>query len=209
MVVAQNADFIVAGKVVYAGRLVAEKLGIPWAFCALAPTSLFSVYDLTTLPRFSWLAKLPSIGLLTGRGVIALAQWLTRSWVQPIHQFRRELGLPPIENPILRGKLSPYLVLAMFSSVLGAAQPDWLASAVITGFTFYDGESQAIDPKLQRFLDAGDPPIVVYAGISRSERSGQFFHREHCRSPTVKSSRRAADGQEPAARKSARHHCCF
>ncbi len=34
---AQNADFIVTNEIVYAARLVAEMLGIQWAFCALAP----------------------------------------------------------------------------------------------------------------------------------------------------------------------------
>lgn len=175
MAAAQNADFIVVGEVVYAGRLVAEKLGIPWAFCALAPTSLFSAYDLPTLPIFSGLTKLPLLGLVSGRGVIALAQWLTRSWVEPIYQFRRELGLPSIENPILRGKLSPYLVLAMFSSLLGSAQPDWPSSTVITGFSFYDGESLAIAPELQRFLDAGEPPIVFTLGSAAVGDPGNFF----------------------------------
>ena len=59
---ARDADFIVTAELVYAARPVAEKLGIPWAFCALAPTSFFSAYDPPVLPAFPLLAKLRVFG---------------------------------------------------------------------------------------------------------------------------------------------------
>jgi rhamnosyltransferase subunit B len=45
MDVAKDADFIIAGEIVYAARLVAETLGIRWASTALQPFSFFSAYD--------------------------------------------------------------------------------------------------------------------------------------------------------------------
>jgi len=57
-------------------------------------------------------------------------------------------------------KFSPYLVLAMFSSVLAKSQPDWATNTVVTGFTFYDENQNKVEltPELQHFLDAGEPP---------------------------------------------------
>jgi rhamnosyltransferase subunit B len=42
--IAQGADFIITGELVYAARLVAEKLELGWALCALQPSSFFSAY---------------------------------------------------------------------------------------------------------------------------------------------------------------------
>ena len=54
--------------------------------------------------------------------------------------LRQELELPPlVGNPLIDDKYSPYLTLALFSSVLAKPQRDWAAITVITGFTFYDG----------------------------------------------------------------------
>ncbi len=174
---AQNADFIVTNEIVYAARLVAEMLGIQWAFCALAPGSFFSAYDPFVLPPFPALAKLRVLGPKVNAGVMGFAKFATRSWGEPIHQLRRELGLAPVGNPIIGDKFSPYLVLALFSSVLGSPQPDWPAKTVVTGFPFYDGNSSDdnITPELQQFLDAGEPPIVFTLGSAAVLAPGDFY----------------------------------
>ena len=115
MNVAQNADFIVANEVVYAARIVAEKLKIRWAFCAMAPGSFFSAYDPFVLPPFPALSKLRTFGPAVNGSVKSLAKFMTRSWGEPIHQLRQELGLSPVGNPIIDDKFSPHLVLALFS----------------------------------------------------------------------------------------------
>jgi rhamnosyltransferase subunit B len=61
-------------------------------------------------------------------------------WADPIRQLRQDLGLSPIHtNPFLEDKFSPYLVVALFSSIFGQPQPDWAKNTVVAGFTFYDG----------------------------------------------------------------------
>ncbi|MCU0536295.1 MAG: glycosyltransferase [Hydrococcus sp. Prado102] len=175
MNVAQNADFIVTHEIVYAARIVAEKLKIRWAVCALAPGSFFSAYDPFLLPPFLFLAKLRPLGPTVNRGVINFAKFVTRSWGQPIHELRQELGLPKIGNPIVDDKFSPYLVLALFSSVLGKPQPDWPPNTVTCGFTFYDDERSRLTPELNRFLDAGEPPIVFTLGSAAVLAPGRFF----------------------------------
>ena len=88
--------------------------------------------------------------------------WLTRSWGEPIHQLRQELGLSPVGNPIVDDKFSPYLVLALFSSVLGAPQPDWTGNTVVTGFLFYYGNQQTgLVQELKRFLTQEIPQLFL------------------------------------------------
>lgn len=175
---AKDADFIIAGEGVVAARLVAEKLGIRWALAVLQPISFFSAYDPSVIPVFPFLAKLRGLGSIVNRGIIQLSKAIAKSWAEPVHQLRRELELPPlVGNPFIDDKYSPYLVLAMFSSVLAKPQPDWPTNTVITGFTFYDGSQGGAEltPELEQFLDAGEPPIVFTLGSAAVMIPGSFY----------------------------------
>jgi rhamnosyltransferase subunit B len=176
--IAKDTDLIVAGELVYAARLVAEKLGIRWVSSVLQPFSFFSAYDPPVLPFFPFLAKLRPLGVAVNRGIVSLAKSVTKSWTEPIHQLRRELELPRLAgNPLIDDKFSPALVLAIFSSVLATPQPDWPVSAVITGFTFYDRaqDTAELTPELQQFLDAGESPIVFTLGSAAVLNPGVFY----------------------------------
>ena len=175
---AKDADFIIAGEGVIAARLVAEKKGIKWASSAMAPISFFSAYDPSVLPLFPYLAKLRRLGLVVNRGVLNFAKLVSKSWGEPIHQLRRELGLPPLNgNPFIDDKFSPHLVLALFSPVLAKPQPDWVANTVLTGFTFYDGTQDGVEltKELKQFLDAGEAPIVFTLGSAAVSAPGNFY----------------------------------
>jgi UDP:flavonoid glycosyltransferase YjiC (YdhE family) len=175
---AKDADFILAGEGVVAARLVAEKLGMRWALCVLQPASFLSAYDPSVIPIFPFLSKLRGFGSIVNRGVVHLTKIASKSWVEPIHQLRRELGLPPLKgNPLIDDKHSPYLTLAMFSPVLAKPQPDWVANTVITGFTYYDGAQNGAEltPELKKFLDAGEPPIIFTLGSAAVMSPGSFY----------------------------------
>lgn len=175
---AKDADLIIAGEGALAARLVAEKLGIPWVFAVLQPASFLSVSDPSVLPVFPILTKLRGLGWISSRGVRQLSKIMSRSWAEPVHQLRQELGLPPlVGNPFIDDKYSPYLVLAMFSSSFAQPQPDWAANTVTTGFAFYDGSEGGaeLSPELQQFLNAGDPPIVFTLGSAAVMAPGRFY----------------------------------
>lgn len=175
---AKDADFIITGEGVVAARLVAEKLEIPWAFAVLQPASFLSVYDPSVLPVLPFLAKLRGLGAIANRGIIQLSKVVSKSWAEPIHQLRRELGLPPLTgSPFIDDKYSPYLVLAMFSPAFAKPQPDWATNTVITGFTFYDGSEGGAEltPELEQFLNAGEPPIVFTLGSAAVMAPGRFY----------------------------------
>jgi rhamnosyltransferase subunit B len=175
MNISKDADFIVAGEIVVAARLVAEKLGIRWASSAMAPIAFLSVYDPPVLPLFPFLAKLRGFGFIANWGVINFAKLITKSWGEPVHQLRRELGLSALKgNPFIDDKFSPYLTIALFSPLLAKPQPDWAANTVMAGFTFYDGSTE-ITPELQLFLDSGTPPIVFTLGSAAVLDPGNFY----------------------------------
>jgi UDP:flavonoid glycosyltransferase YjiC (YdhE family) len=65
----------------------------------------------------------------------------------------------------------------MFSKVLGKPQPDWAKSTLQTGFCFYDGKDDygSISEDLQKFLEAGEPPIVYTLGSAAVMDARDFF----------------------------------
>lgn len=170
----QGADLLVANEVIYAAPLVSEILDIPWVFGMLTPGAFFSDHDPFVMPMYPALAKFR--GPILSQLVNKLGRWITRSWSTPVHQLRQELGLSPVGNVIIDDKFSPYLVLGLFSEVMGARQPDWPSHVTITGFTFYDGQrEQSIEPELQAFLDRDEPPIVFTLGSAAVNCPGDFY----------------------------------
>ncbi len=172
-----RADLLLLGELNYAGPLVAEITGIPWASYLLAPLSFFSAYDPPVLPMYPSLARADRAIPGMGRAINRLARLVSRKWPQPIYDLRRELGLPRGSNPLFDAKHSPHLVLALFSRVLGKEQPDWPKNTRITGFCFYDADAgnAQLPAHLQTFLNAGPPPLVFTLGSAAVMAAGRFF----------------------------------
>ncbi len=174
-----GADLMLAGELVYQAPIVAEVTKIPWASFVLAPLSFFSRYDAPVLPPYPMLAQLQPALPGMGRAIAHFARWVTRSWPEPIYQLRAELGLGRGPDPIFEAKHSPYLVLAMFSRLLGEPQPDWPAVTQTTGFVFYDGDQGQRDlpPALEQFLQQGPPPLVFTLGSAAVLDAGDFYQQ--------------------------------
>jgi rhamnosyltransferase subunit B len=172
-----RADLLLLGELNYAGPIVAEATGIPWASYVLAPFSFFSIYDPPVLPPYPRLAKADKTVPGMGRAIRRVARFVTRKWPEPIYALRRDLGLPPGPNPIFEAKHSPFLVLALFSRVLGVEQKDWPAHSRITGFCFYDADAgnAELPGHLEEFLAAGEPPVVFTLGSAAVLAAGPFY----------------------------------
>jgi rhamnosyltransferase subunit B len=180
-----RADLLLLGELNYAGPIVAEVTGIPWASYVLAPFSFFSAFDPPVLPPYPRLARADKVAGM-GRAMRRLARFVTRKWPEPIYALRRELGLPPGKNPIFDAKHSPNLVLALFSHVLGVEQKDWPANTIITGFCFYDSDAgnAALPAQLEEFLAAGEAPVVFTLGSAAVLAAGDFY--EHSALAAIK-----------------------
>ena len=174
-----GADLLVTGELAYAGPIVAEKTGVPWASYVLAPFSFFSAYDPPVLPPYPMLARAQEAFPPLGHVVAHFARFVTRKWPEPVYALRRELGLPPGKDPIFDAKHSERLALALYSRVMGEPQPDWPPSVKITGFAFHDGagDEGELPRELAAFLDAGPPPLVFTLGSAAVMNAGDFYEQ--------------------------------
>jgi rhamnosyltransferase subunit B len=179
-----GADLLLAGELAYAGPIVAEVTGIPWASYVLAPLSFFSAYDPPVLPPYPTLARVQPFLPGMGHVIAHFARWVTRKWADPVYALRAEVGLGRGLDPLFDAKHSPQLVLALFSPVLGTVQPDWPVSSRITGFVFYDGNrgegdgiKSSLPPELEEFLSSGSAPLVFTLGSAAVHNAGDFFEQ--------------------------------
>lgn len=173
-----GADLLVSSEIAFAAPIVADQTGVRWASTVLAPISFFSRFDPPVLPIVPLLRWIQDVGpRALNRSLLALGRRMAGRWAAPVHELRRELGLPPVPHPIFEGKHGRDLVLALFSRALGAPQPDWPARTVLTGFTFYDrlDPGTGLAPVLRQFLDDGAPPIVFTLGSAAVFDAGRFY----------------------------------
>ncbi len=172
-----RADLLLLGELNYAGPIVAEMTGIPWASYVLAPLSFFSAFDPPVLPPYPRLAKADKKVPGFGRVIKRVARFASRKWPEPIYDLRRELELPRGTNPLFDAKHSPQLVLALFSRVLGVEQKDWPANTLITGFAYYDADAgnAKLPLHLEEFVSGGEPPIVFTLGSAAVLAAGDFY----------------------------------
>jgi len=173
----ERADLLLLGELNYAGPIVAEITGIPWASYVLAPLSFFSAFDPPVLPMYPRLARADKTVPGMGRAIKRLARFVSRKWPQPIYELRRESGLERGRNPLFDAKHSPELVMALFSRVLGTPQKDWPEHTEITGFCYYDADAgnAALPAHLEAFLKAGPAPVVFTLGSAAVLAAGKFY----------------------------------
>ncbi len=173
----ERADLMLLGELNYAGPIVAEVTGIPWASYVLAPLSFFSAFDPPVLPPYPRLARVDKAVPGFGRVIRRVARFVSRKWPEPIYELRRELGLERGANPLFDAKHSPYLVLALFSHALGVEQKDWPRNTLITGFCFYDADAgnAALPDNLEKFLAEGEAPVVFTLGSAAVLAAGRFY----------------------------------
>lgn len=168
-----DAELLIAGELVYAAPLVAEKTGIRWVSSILSPMTFFSAHDPSVQVTVPGLIHLRKAGWRAYRAGLNLCRLATRHWSNPVRRLRRELGLRPDCDPVFVDKFSADLVLALFSRSLAQPQPDWPSHTLQPGFVYYDDERQ--DQELERFLASGDPPIVFTLGSTAVHHPGDFY----------------------------------
>jgi UDP:flavonoid glycosyltransferase YjiC (YdhE family) len=174
---AQDTDLMIAGELVYAAPLIAEKLNLRWATAILSPCTFFSAHDPSVLVTAPELMLLRNAGLCVNRAIINFSRLMTNSWWRPIRALRQAEGLGPGRNPLLDDKFAPGLVLALFSRWLAQPQPDWPPQTIQPGFAFFDRPhvSDKSYDDLSGFLDAGDPPVVFTQGSTAVHHPGDFY----------------------------------
>ncbi len=182
---AEGADLLVSHLLTFTTRLVAEKQGIAWASTMLQPIGFLSAFDPPVLPLAPSFAKLRFLGATFHRLMFGWGKKIARSWFEPWHRLRAEIGLPATsDHPLFEAQHAPSLVLALFSERFAARQPDWPTQTVVSGFPFYDQDGESgMSSELVRFLDTPDRnpsvvrsgPIVFTLGSSAVFDPGPFY----------------------------------
>ena len=157
-----------------ASRVLQEQHGNPLATVHFAPISLCSVLDPPAFfgapPR--WLSPL---------WFRRLAYWaadrmvIDRHIAPALNALRGDLGLPPVKRVFTQWAPSPQRVIALFPEWFAPPPADWLPQTRLTGFPLYDAApAVALPADAERFLAAGDPPIVFAPG-SANVQAAEFF----------------------------------
>jgi rhamnosyltransferase subunit B len=103
------------------------------------------------------------------------ALYLDRLFGPALNQFRRELGLGPVNEILGRWIHSPNRGIALFPDWFAEPQPDWPKQLAITGFPLFDeGSLRELPAELEKFLAEGDHPVVFTPG-SAMEHAAEFF----------------------------------
>jgi rhamnosyltransferase subunit B len=170
----EGADLLLTHPVTFAATVLAQKRGLPWVSTVLAPGIFFSAYDPMVPPPVPWFVHVARIGPRWGRFLTWVARRMTLPWFGPVFALRARLGLPRGGHPMFDDAYSPQLTLALFSPLIGTAQPDWPAKVETTGFVFYNG-SEALSRELEEFLAAGPAPVVFTLGSSAVWAAGSFY----------------------------------
>ena len=177
---ADGADLLVSHPLTVTLPLVAELRGLPWVATVLSPLSFMSSDDPPVLARAPWLRKVRTLGPGPYRLLFKLLRLTVRSWEAPLRDLRREVGLPPSRHPAMfEGQFSPLRNLALFDPQLARPQPDWPGNVRVCGAPVYDGAppDAGIRSDLERFLAAGEAPIVFALGSSAVWIAGDFWDK--------------------------------
>lgn len=159
---------VVANALAFGARLAQEKLGVPLATVHIYPFDFRSLHASPHFPR--WLPR-----ALKRLGYRALDAVVDRRLAPATNAFRAELGLAPVARLLAQWWQSPRRILGLFPEWFGPPQPDWPPQTLLTGFPLYDESCVlAVPPGAERFLDAGEPPIV-FATASWMQHAARFF----------------------------------
>ena len=161
---------LVAQGQFFAAHIAHEKLGFPFITIHLSPAAFRSVHEFPLLP-----VSLPPFVI---RGLFSLidALVLDKVFAPQINRFRQRLNLPPIKKVFGGWMHSPQKNLGLFPDWFAPLQPDWPPQTQLTSFVYYDKQngSEDIPDKLNKFLNAGGPPIIFTPGTAMKHAT-QFF----------------------------------
>ena len=151
-----DADLIVGSGVQMAAASVAESRGVPYATALYCPCIVPSgaapppTVRTQTLPswmnRALWLVGRPAADLLLRR---------------PMNRQRARLGLPPDPEP-LKTALGPLIIVAADRDL--APFPDDAPDHIVGTDAWILEDDGELDPRVERFLDDGPPPVYVGFG---------------------------------------------
>ena len=177
-----DPPLLVAHPLAFGARAAQEALGLRSVTLHLQAAGFVSRHD-TAVPHV-WLRSVNRWPMPVKRLLVAAGDRLSDRALSPVvNELCTEFGLPPARNIVREWWHSPHRVIGLFPDWYAAVQPDWPPQTRLTGFPLYDeGDATPLAPELDRWLDAGDPPVVFAPGTA-NRQAARFFHAgaEACR----------------------------
>lgn len=155
-------------------RVVQEETGTPLVTVHLAPSCIISSHDPPVGPDGAIPDKTP---LFIKKFYVSMLDklLLDRACKDDINNFRKPLGLAPVNQVFTKWLHSPTKVIGAFPAWFGEPQPDWPANSVCTAFPVYRSAPGAtLSKETLEFLDSGAPPVVFTAGSAMAHSSEHF-----------------------------------
>ena len=176
---AADADLLVSHPLTFLVQVVAAEQRKPWLSTVLAPASFLSRDDPPAILPVNSLQLARRLGPWMYELLLASIRTAVRRWEQPLHDYRRELGLPATRQVmVMEGQFSPLGTLALFDAPLMRPQADWPPHTHVCGAPLFDGAGAtqpAVLAELEEFLAAGSAPIVFALGSSAVWLGAQFW----------------------------------
>jgi vancomycin aglycone glucosyltransferase len=161
---AQDCHSIVGATALQiAAPSIAEKMGIPYVFAAYSPAVLPSKHHAP--PVLAMLGDKPAPMTDFKELWAHDAQRWNDLWMAALNTHRAALGLAPIDD--VRGYVhtdQPWLA----ADATLAPWPEPTDRAVVQTGAWILPDSRPLSPAIERFLDAGEPPVYFGFGSSRA-----------------------------------------
>jgi sterol 3beta-glucosyltransferase len=168
-----EVELVVFGPSTTFGHFNAEKLGARSAMVTMTPsvgTGAFAHPVLSPLLR---------LGRWGNRATWLLGERAQRqTFKEPLRPAqRRAWGLPtlPLAQPGARVRWPPFPVLHAYSTAVVPRPSHWPGHVTVTGWLLPPRSRDPLPSEVERFLDAGDPPVYVGFGsmpVADPERIG-------------------------------------
>jgi MGT family glycosyltransferase len=169
----RRPDLIFAHHAAIGARWVAAEAGVPCAVGVLAPFAWCASEDPVPLLQLAPGAWRRHQARVLGRAAIPALHALSDRW---INRLRSRTGFAPGRNLLFGEARGGDLNLGLWSRAFRPALPGDPPQGAICGFPWYDGgRDAALDPELEHFLAAGEPPVVFTLGSAAVHSARDFF----------------------------------
>jgi UDP:flavonoid glycosyltransferase YjiC (YdhE family) len=173
MLAERRPEILVSHCLMLGGRELCAREGIPFINASLAPCTWVAKDDPTPLLQQRPGRTHAAIARVLTPPARGLAGLVTDRLFAP---GLRGAGLTELRDIFFGSMRAGDLNLGLWSPHFRAPCADDPPGARITGFACYDGRPGAgPDPGLERFLDAGEPPIVFAMGSAAHHTAGRFY----------------------------------
>lgn len=166
-------DLMCAPMISFGARIAREKHGIPLITVHFYPAAMMSADDLPlVLPGFRFVRRLP---LPLRKWILALPSPYDRFAIPAVAEACALHGVKPPTRLWKPWHHSPDGVLALFPSWFGSVERDQPDNTLQWDFPLEDlAQQRGMAPELDRFLDAGERPILFTAGTGQLHAAGFF-----------------------------------